>query len=365
MKRFIILLISIWLVVFTLYAQNQPYEITMGNKIFAVLENNGQVVMAAGETTAPYPEITGEDLSNAPHNNQQYAYPEFLVLDFFFSVKNADMAGVTSLYDFQSQSLIMDKLNITEAAAAYAAFKDIRLLSKARFGRYVKLRYDMLQNDGKTRPWVLMATESNGRFYLTENMSLDHLFIDVSSASPYNFSRVAFSDVDTSGMLSFYFKASDLSVVADRDWDLNELAVFLKLTRAGSGTDVERNAFRLLQEMKASLDDTLNLKYIELWDEAAKQALESSDYARQQIEVQRSFYRKVTRLQPVAWLKAGDELVLFYFSEVNDKTGPLQLLSMRFNGKKWKLTRRLKSYYAWQILNEPVVKESVTRYLVR
>lgn len=365
MKKLILLLFSFGWIISITYSQSQPYEPQMEQRIFPILKNGEKVVLAAGQTTAAYPPITGEQLSVSPHNNQQYSHPEFLVLDFFLAVKNTDLETVTSLYETSSQAIIRDKLNIAEAANAYNDFPDIRLLSKAQFGDYLKIRYDMMLPDGMPRPWVLMVHKNGDQYNLTENVPLDHLFIDISSVCPFNYSREEFQSVDTFGMSAFYFTANELSLTPTNSWQENDLAVFIEITQFGSDNNTEQSAKELLLKMKSSLSDSTYKNYINLWDEKSRDLLQHSTYAWQQLEIQSSFFKKVSKLNPVGLLLADEELVLFYFSEINNQQGEMQLLPMRLENNKWRLTKRLSNYYAWQILNEPIVKKSIENQFIK
>lgn len=344
------------------YSQN--IDIGINNKIYPVLNNNEEVVLAASEYSGIYETNIGLNLQEHPLNNGSFSHPEFLVLYHFLNMKAGDMQSLMLLYDNESQAILGDIINISNAEQSYQEFVDFEMLSKSIFGKYVRLRYNLINKEGQPIPWILMARKINGRYFLTETMPIEHLFIDVSSVNPYNFSRDEFENINTDGLQDIYYKANGLDLTPVENNDYGNLGIYFRIEKL-DGDDDEKEEVKLLQNMKESLQDTADAAFIELWDEENREMLSESEFYKYQIEQQRQFYNQIESLKPLGILKAGKEAVLFYKSEVNGQELPLQMIPIVIENGRFKLTDRLKSYYGWEILNEEAIIKEIEIYLLQ
>jgi hypothetical protein len=353
------IILLMFLPVYALKAQN--IEIELNNKIYPLLTNNGQSVLAASEYSGIYEEGIGLNLREHPLNNNSFSHPEFLVLYHFINMKAGNMEELKKLYDEESASHLSSYINIIQARQAYTDFEDFSLLSKAVFGNYIRLRYNLINTAGQLIPWILIARKIDDRYYLTESMPIEHLFVDISSVNPYNYKREEFENVDVSSIQSVYYSADGLALRVPKNNAFNDLGVYFKIQKFGAnpvGDEVE-----LLKDMKQSLQDTADASFIRLWDAENREMLNSSEFYKMQIEVQRKFYNQIDKLEPLGVLNAGNEAVLFYKSTAGEQELPMQLIPMKKENGQYKLTAKLKSYYAWEILNKKDVLTEIEKYL--
>ena len=363
LKLFLIFFFGISLISFS-----QEINIPIEKKSYPILKNGNEIVLAVSEYAGLYKPGIGLNLSNHPDNNYSFNNPEFLVLFHFQSIKEGNWNKLESLFDNESRNNLSQIINIYEAQNAYNDFVDFELLSKSVFGKYIKLRYNFITSSGDEIPWILMAVKDDSRYYLTETMSIDHLFIDVSSVNPYNFSRVDFENINTTRLHPFYFKSNGLQLLLTyQDEKYETLGIYIKLNKYKLA-DVKTkptDEIILLNNMKSSLKDTSDVAFINLWNKKNQQKFISSDFYKSRIQIQRQFYNQIDNLIPVAYLKTANELVIFYYSEKDGQRSKIQLLPMKKEDGKYKLTKKLESYYAWEILNEPDVLHEIEKYITK
>lgn len=343
---------------------SQDINIAITNKIYSVLNNNEEAVLVASEYSGLYEANVGLNLQEHPLNNGSFSYPEFLVLYHFINMKAGNMQALSELYDPESKAILNDIINIRNAEDTYQEFVDFEMLSKAMFGDFVRLRYNLINEEGQPIPWILMARIMDGRYFLTEMMPIEHLFIDVSSVNPYNFSRDEFENISTNGLQNIYFKAKGLELVYDEENSFGNIGIYFKIEKL-DGDAKEKEEVKLLHNMKESLKDTADAAFIELWDEENREMLNASEFYKYQIEQQRQFYNQIESLKPLGILKVGKEAVLFYKSEVSEQELPMQMIPIVVEKGKYKLTDRLESYYGWEILNEALVLGVIEEYLTK
>jgi hypothetical protein len=361
-KKVIILLMIGMMIPSGLWSQD--LNVDLQNKVYPLLSNNGKTVMAASEYSALYPIDLGLDLKGTPMDNGAYSQPEFLVLHHFINIKEGNLTLLSELYDEESKDQLPELFDMNEAMAAYRDFDNFELLSKAVFGDFVRIRYNFINKAGEPIPWILMARKIGQRWYLTESMSIEHLFIDVSSVNPENFGREKFANTNVNALEAFLFTADGLETIPIQNQIAGNIGVYFQINKIDAQDGGESGAVLLLMQMKESLRDSSNQKFIQLWDPENKEMFQSSEYYANQIEIQREFYNQIDQLKPLAYLKAGKELVLFYVSEKAGQQSELQLLPMREVNGKYKLCTELENYYAWQILNKKIVRQLITDSLV-
>ncbi|MCF8229592.1 MAG: hypothetical protein K9J24_11640 [Bacteroidales bacterium] len=279
-------IILIIMLLFSAGVKAQNIDPDLQNKIYPLLENNGEPVLAASEYAAPYAAGIGLNLMEHPLKNGSFRNPEFLVLYHFLFMREGNLGELEQLYDPETQEELGNIIDIDQAAEAYADFKNFELLSKALFGEYVRLRYNFINQEDQPIPWVLIARQIEGRWYLTESLPIEHLFIDVSSVNPYNYSREEFENLNVAGLNQVFFEASGLEFIRVPDNDPGSLGIYYRIEKQTTG----KPARELLYDMVESLRDTSNARFIDLWDGRNRQKLRSSKFYTYQIEVQRDFY---------------------------------------------------------------------------
>lgn len=367
MHRFLTFAVALFLVSFPWFTHSQDIEIDLKNRVFPILTDQGQTILAASEYSGLYPPGIGGNLRNHPMNDGLYRHPEFLVLDHFRAIKQGNFDSLLTLYDSASRNILPGRINIEEAQQAYQPFADFELLSKAVFGDFVRIRYNLVAATGEGIPWILIARNEHDRYYLTETLSIDHLFIDISSVNPWNFNRDVFNDIDVSDLQKIYFEADGLQLkpVAVNN-GRGVLGIFFdiqKYTEKETLEDIPPEV-ELLYDMKRSLQDTTDAVYLQLWDQRSREKLNSSAFYKNRILIQRQFYNQMNKLVPLGYLKAGNDLILFYKSEKGGQQTSLQLIPMKFEAGRYRLTMKPEHYYAWRILNNPSVMEQIEKYLV-
>ncbi|MBK8563781.1 MAG: hypothetical protein IPN76_10685 [Saprospiraceae bacterium] len=270
--------------------------------------------------------------------------------------------------------MIRERLNIAIANQAYQAFNDFELFSKNEFGSFIRIRFNFINTQTNDFfPWVLMIRKIGDRYYLTETIPLDHLFISTSSAHPYNLDRSQIKSPPIDKLTSFSFAqdGNDIRQVENEMDKASAITVWLKLDFYDPDS-IEQNPtaeISLLEQMKNTLVQKDSTAFIDLWA-PDEQAAMTSDVFRSDVEVNRAFYKEISDLKPLGFLKAGDEIVLFFQSKMGDSYLPLQMMAMKRIGNKYKLrasldSERMEGFYAWEILNNPFVKNSIERYFTK
>jgi hypothetical protein len=330
--------------------------------------NNGMAVSVA---TALYPPGFGLNLGKMP-GADAFKQPEFLVSAYFNMIKTADMQGIVALYDPESQDLIRERLDIKTANREFQSYDDFELFSKNSFGDLYRIRFNFINRKSKDMfPWVLMIRKIGERYYLTETIPLEHLFISASSAHPYNLSREPFKRPNLSGFQVFSFAQDGLNLQKSNpqpDNSTDRITVYLKLEAYDSAAISKQmpEEIMLLENMKKALVARDSAAFINLWG-PEEQAVMATETFRTDIEVNRAFYEKISALKPLGFLKAGDETVLFFRSRINAQLLPLQMMAMKNINGRYKLRTSLDQekqalYYAWEILNNEAVKKEIEAY---
>lgn len=386
-----------------LNAQNLDLDIRLNNQVYPLVLDGNNVVMAASMSYGLYPPGIGMNLQTHPDNNGSFLQPEFLVLHNFIAQKVGNKAALLELYDPDSKELADEKIDIVAAQEAYQDFDDFELLSKSRFGDFVRIRYNLKQTDGDFVPWVLMIQKIGGRYYLNETMPLEHLFIQASSCHPYNLSRDGFEIPDVTGMLALSYLPNGLELTRTQYSMLAQdvITIFLRLhtysNKELTGTRPEE--IRLLEQMKEILSEPVdeesepdNQEFLELWNQEEKLLFSSHEFYATQIQLQREFYSKVQKFEPQGYLKAGNRRILFYHSIIEGQRAPLQVLPLVYEDGRYRLTSSLGSYdeelfidseeatleneeaalaselsalgryYGWEILNLPDILAGITQF---
>jgi len=350
MKKFFLITLSIPILI--LNGQNIDIKIEL--KTYPLLKAGNEIIMAASQYAGVYNDNVGLNLQEHPLNNGSFIAPEFLVLHHFINMKNGNMEALKQLHEPVSRKNLEKIVNIKAAVEAYKDFDDFTMLSKSVFGDFVRLRYNLINKKGEPIPWILIAKKMDDRYFLTESISHEHIFISLSSENPYNLSNKPFENCKTEGLAALYLDSDGSETKQVNSMAAGRLGIYFKLTRIDENKEHQEEV-KVLHEMKEMLKDTSNYSFIELWDTKNKQYFKESDFYLAQIEVQRQFYKQVDKLKPIGVLNAGDEIVLFYLSEIKGGLLSLQLLPLIKENNKYKLTDSLKEYYAWQVLTKPVV----------
>ncbi len=369
-SRTVIFIIGLFLFIHKISAQYSVVKIS--TTPYSLIKDDA-VRMAISVPTGVYIGKIGKNLEKKT-GSLAFQEPEFLVLAFFKMIKTADMDGMVDLYDEASRGLIRERLNIAIANQEYQAYNDFELFSKNEFGSFTRIRFNFINT--KTNdffPWVLMIRKIGDRYYLTETIPLEHLFISASSAHPNNLNRIQIKSPPIDKLTSFSFAqdGNDIRQVENEMDKASAITVWLKLDFYDPDS-IEQNPtaeISLLEQMKNTLVQKDSAAFIDLWA-PDEQAAMTSDVFRSDVEVNRAFYKKISDLKPLGFLKAGDEIVLFFQSKMGDSYLPMQMMAMKRIGNKYKLrasldTERLEGFYAWEILNNPSVKNAIEHYFTK
>ena len=363
-----------WLVFFLLSSllTGQNINPKLGDDAYALMKDN-QPTMAISVASSLYEPGLGLRLEKLP-DATTYQRPEFLVLAFYKMIKKADLNGLLELYDPQSREMMRERLDIVQANKEYQTFNDFELFSKNVFGDICRIRFNFINtNNGDFFPWVLMMKKIGNRYYLTETISLDHLFISASSAHPYNLSKSPYPSCQLAGMQGFYFvpEGDSLRLVGERSGIPNTIGIWLNLVMYDP-IAIEQHPTDevvILQQMRATLVAKDSAGFVNLWAPEEQEAM-TSDVFQSDVAVNRAFYNKISSLRPVGFMQAGDEMVVFFRSKMGEAYLPLQMMALVKIGAEYKLrasldTEIMERYYAWQMLNNPFVKRSLDQFFTR
>ena len=338
----------------------------MNTQAFTLREGIEGASMAASMMNGVYDSVFDGTLRNHRDHDESYTHPEFLVLGFYDMIRERNMQGLIELYDESSKLLIDEKLDINAAGEAYAGFSGFELLSKSVFGSYVRIRFNMILENGNLFPWVLMIRQNGSRYYLTETIPLNHLFISVASTHPYNHLKDPYPSPSLADMQAFSFvqEEEDIELVDPQRAPREAITVHLKLNAFDPQDigDTPTEEITVLRQMKETLVNGDSLAFLNLWDAEERDLFASNEIYQTQIEIQRDFYMQVDSIAPLGYLRAHDEIVLFYKSQVDETTLPLQLLVMKRVDGAYKLNSALEHYYAWEILNNRDVMAAIDAY---
>jgi hypothetical protein len=344
----------------------------LSDRAYSLIQDE-QTGMAVSVSTGLYESGIGKNLEKLPDIGG-FQRPEFLVLEFFNMIKNADINGMMALYDPESREMIRERLDIAQASKEYQSFNDFELFSKNVFGNICRVRFNFINTStGDFFPWVLMMKQIGNRYFLTETILLDHLFISTSSAHPYNLSKSPYLNCQLSGMAGFYFipEGDSLRFVSEQPVIPNAIGIWLNLVTYDPIAIEEHptDEVLLLNQMRTTLVTKDSAGFVDLWAPEEKEAL-TSDVFQSDLAVNRVFYNKTSSLMPLGLLKVGEEIVVFFRSKVGDAYLPLQLMAMKKIGNDYKLrssldTEIMERFYAWQILNNTYVTNAIEQYFTR
>jgi hypothetical protein len=348
-----ILLIFFILTGYNLYSQN--IDIYLNDIPFTILSDAGAPVLGASVNTGVYPGGIGLNLENTPGNNNSFTKPEFLILNDFKSKKAREKGALLSLYDDESRLVADSKIDIDKAADSYKDFKDFELVSKNSVGDFQRIRYNLIKNDGGFAPWVAMIRKLNGRYYLTETVPLNGLFILTSSCHPNNTSTAPYIPLETSGLEKLNFTSEGFSDSQGYS-DIKEknIEIYFKANRPDNST-----RFNVLNDMKNALLSESKEKYLNLWNSDERKILEGNENFEGNFNLQKDFYEKVKELIPLGFIQANDESVLFFKAVIDEKTSVYQTIPVVLINGNYYLKSALSNYYGWAIINHPLVKAGI------
>ncbi len=342
----------------------QVPDIRMNDAPFAILQGEGSVALAASVSDGLYPAGIGTArIGTAGIGSSDFQTAESLVAAFYQRMRAGDKAAVVALFDDSSRVAAERKIDISAAADAYSRLRDVSLVSKATFGDVVRLRFELLRRDSDTSfPWVLETRRIGGRYYITETLPQTNLFVEVASAHPYNYEPRPYTPARVDGLTAIGFQQAGSEVRASgSSGGASGLTLYLRLSwLSDPAARLEAaGALSLLEGMRSAFADNDEGKFIALWDPAERKRITSAENYKVIFMSQQHFYSQVDSLRPVAFVKAGAQMVLYYYPHVAGERLELQALPMRLVGGRYMLTSRLDEYYAWQILSNPQVKAAI------
>jgi hypothetical protein len=348
-----ILLLVIIFSAFKLYSQN--LNINLDNTPFTILTDVSEPVLGASVSTGVYSAGLGLNLESIIGNDNSFSKPEALILYDFKSKKGRDKTAMLSLYDDESKLMADSKTDIDKAADAYKDFKDFELISQNSVGDFLRIRYNLLKNDGGIAPWVAMIRKTNGRYYLTETVPLSGLFILTSSSHPNNNSTAPYIPLETSGLEKLNFTSEGFSDNQGYS-DIKEknIEIYFKANKPDNSS-----RFSVLNEMKIALLSGSKENYLNLWNPDERKMLAGNGNFEGNFNLQKDFYEKVKELIPLGFIQTNDESVLFFKAVIDEKTSVYQTVPVVLINGNYFLKSALTNYYGWTIINHPLVKAGI------
>lgn len=360
MKNLLILII-----LFTagnLYPQN--LQVTMTTEPFEIADGDNGVSMAGVVPSGLYDVFSGMSLKGSAIDDGSFTSPEILVLYDFLYKKEGDKNALLGLYDDDSRQLANAKIIINATIDAYKDFDDFELLSKNEVEDFVRVRYNLVTNDGRRIPWVLMMRKIGQRYFLTETISADDIFVLLSASNPYNYFRQPYAPADVSGLKVLNLKKSGEEFILSTDEAENGLRIFLALKKYELETiEAAQNEIGTLKQMATALINGDKNGFITLWDAEEQMYFNTDEFYEEQVNTMISFYERVNVVTPAGSLKIENEIVVFYYISIKNGNAFFTLVPMREEAGKFVLIPELENYSAWAILNIPVIQDGIKQLL--
>lgn len=338
-------------------------NIELSNVPFEMTSYNGNTTFAGSILSGLYKEIYGLNLSDNKLNDENFSEPEFLVLADFLSKKKNDKQFLLSLYENDSlRKIAGESIDMNEAHKSYQIFSDFRLISKFVYGNKVRIRYDLIEQDGSTFPWFAMIKKINGRYYLADEIPINDLLIQIGSASPYNMPDIPFISADISGTNMLKFVSEGDSSVVNLTYTGDDFAgIYLNLEKIDSNDN--SGDTQLIKDMFSYIRNNDKDSFLSLWlpgeIEKVNVTIESEDAD----DLMMNFYKEVTSFTPAGIFRSGNERVLFYHCLMSDGTKMFLLFAVTQKDDRLYFESELSNYYAWTLLNTPVIMEQVNDIL--
>jgi hypothetical protein len=340
----------------------QVPDANLSDAPFTILQGSEGPALAASITCGLYPAGVG----TARIGNTGFDRPEALAAAFYQQMRAGNKSGVVALFDDSSKVSAERKINIASAVDAYSRIRDIELFSKAVFGDAARIRFELLRGGDSTFPWVLETRKFGGRYYITETLQPTNLFVELASAHPYNLDRKPFTPAQTAGLISFGFQQAGSGIRrTGASGGTGGITLYMRLSSlADQGSrDAAAGALALIEGMRTALKDNDEGKFLALWDPAEQSRLKTAENYKVVFMSQQHFYSEVDTLVSVGYVKAGAELVLFYYPVVDGRRLDLQVLPMRQIGGRYYLIAHLDEFAAWQIFNNLDVRRAIAESL--
>lgn len=356
MKNFVLVLILF--AACNLYSQN--VQVTMTSEPFEISDGRNGVSMAGVVPSGLYDEFSGLSLRGSEIDDGSFTSPEILVLYDFLYKKEGDKDALLSLYDDESRQLANAKIIINATIEAYRDFNDFELLSKNEIEDFIRIRYNLVTNDGRRIPWVLMIRKIGERYFLTETISADDIFVLLSASNPYNYFRQSYTAADVTGLKVLNLKKSGNDFVLSNDYNENGLRLFMDLKKYDLETiDAGQNEIATLKKMATALLEGDKSGFISLWDAEEQIYFNTDEFYEEQVNNMISFYERVNLITPAGSLQIENEIVVFYYISIKNGNAFFTLVPMREEAGKFVLIPELENYAAWTILNIPVIQDGI------
>jgi len=351
----------------TVGAQSQNLNIILINDPFPLIGDADTNGFAASVFSGIYPQGIGLNLQEDFFGEDAHTLPELLILNEFIYKKDGNKDGLYSLYDSKSQPLLSKIININSTRTAYSNFTDFELLSKNEFGSLIRIRYSLITSSGKRFPWVSMIVKINDKYFLTQSIPIDNIFIQAASGHPYNHSRELYKSVDAKEMLRIIYKQisdSVINIVDDYD-DTKNITLFFNINKYDTNL-IKTNPpeeVRLLFNMIKTIRDDKFSEYKDLWTPLEREEVISSEGFFPQYQLQQDFYKDVDSIEILGNINGQNEMIILFRVRKKDLLYPLQILFVEKVQNEFYLKTGTKQYYAGRILERDDVRNLLLEVL--
>lgn len=347
--------------------QSQKIDVVLSNDPFPLIGNADSCGFAASVFSGIYPKGIGLNLQKEFSGEDVHSRPELLVLYEFIYKKDGNKEGLYGLYDGESQPLLSKIININSTSTAFNNFSDFELLSKNKFGSLIRIRYSFITNDGQRFPWVSMIVKINDKYFLTQSIPINNIFIQTASGHPYNHSRELYKSVDTKEMFRVIYKQisdSVINIIDDYD-NTQNITLFFNINKYDTNL-IKINPpeeVNLLFNMINNLRDDKFSVYKNLWSPSEREEVISSEGFLPQYQLQQDFYKDVDSIKLLGNISGQNEKIILFRVRKKDLLYPLQMLLVEKVQNKFYLKSDTKHYYAGKILERDDVRIQLLEFL--
>ena len=159
-------------------------------KITLASNLNGEVSIGMELTVGRYKDTNLKnvlDFVSQFNEKDRLLIPEYLIIRQLNLIKKGDSVGVVGDF-FGKKALDYAKQNFTDIKIKqddHSKIKDIHFITKSYYGKFIKIKYKYIYNDGSEFFWGGILSKVDNRFYFVDELDDHDLFYSLTEAYPF------------------------------------------------------------------------------------------------------------------------------------------------------------------------------------